>query len=167
MLHCRKLFVFVCVFNARKIQCMKSSNLLFQGMTAVKMFYFHFHTGFMDIQKESFSFDRKALDGSVKKKDKFPSPFHAVVEGEWDMTAIGVYREASWQNLPYPKSTPITCFSSATEQFEVLKLMGEIYIGQNQGYEYIHPYISTCISSRIIKGWLCLGHFKTNDFFSG
>ncbi len=98
-------------------------------MTAVKMFYFSFHTGFMDIQQSSLTFDKKSLDGSAMRKgDKFPSPFSTVLEVEWDLSSIGVFREASWQNLPYPKSSPIACFSSVTEQSEVIKLIGELVL---------------------------------------
>lgn len=115
-------------------------------MTAVKMFYLHIHTGFLDSGTTTFKFDRsvctlscivcvgmsnllcrKTLDGSpVKKQEKFPSPFHASLEVEWDKSeAGGVYREASWQNLPYPKASPLSCFSSVTEQEEVFKQFGE------------------------------------------
>ena len=70
---------------------------------------------------------RKTLDGSpVRKQDKFPSPFHADLDVEWEKsTTEGVYREASWQNLPYPKASPLSCFSSVTEQEEVLRQFGE------------------------------------------
>lgn len=68
---------------------------------------------------------RKELDGSsVKKQDKFPSPFHAILDVEWDKSGSGVYREASWQNLPYPKASPLSCFFTTTEQEEVLKQLG-------------------------------------------
>lgn len=81
---------------------------------------------------------RKNLDGSsVRKQDKFPSPFHATVEVEWDESAErGVYREASWQNLPYPKTSPLSCFSTLTEQEEVMKQLGKSRGegGEERGY---------------------------------
>ena len=81
----------------------------------------------MNIQQTSFAFDRKTLDGSsVRKKEKFPPPFQAVLDGEWDTSLPGVYQKASWLNLPYPKTSPLTCFSSVTEQGEVLKQLGEL-----------------------------------------
>ena len=61
----------------------------------------------------------------MKKQDKFTSPFRATVEVEWtratdDQTA---YNAASWQNLPYPKATPLTCFSSKVEEEETAKML--------------------------------------------
>lgn len=71
------------------------------------------------------SFFRKKLDGSaVRKQDKFPSPFQVILDVEWDKSGNGMYREASWQNLPYPKASPLTCFFTITEQEEVLKQLG-------------------------------------------
>ena len=72
-------------------------------------------------------YSRHDLDGSaVKKLEKFPSPFRVTLEVEWNYTdAEGVvYNAASWQNLPYPREKPLTCFYSQTEQEEVTKQLG-------------------------------------------
>ncbi len=76
---------------------------------------------------------RHDIDGSsVKKVDKFPSPFRVTLEVEWERESDTGHRAASWQNLPYPKATPLTCFSSRNEEQEVLKLLGD-------------PLINTCV----------------------
>ena len=69
---------------------------------------------------------RHDLDGSsVKKQDKFTSPFCVTMEVEWNRTPEdqAVYNAASWQNLPYPKATPSTCFSSRVEEEETAKML--------------------------------------------
>ena len=60
--------------------------------------------------------------------EKFPSPFRVTLEVEWERDSESVHRAASWQNLPYPKTTPLTCFSTRTEEQEVLKLIGEVIV---------------------------------------
>lgn len=70
---------------------------------------------------------RHDLDGSsVKKLEKFTSPFRVTVEVEWNRATDeeAVYNAASWQNLPYPKATPLTCFSSRVEEEEIKKMLG-------------------------------------------
>ena len=69
---------------------------------------------------------RHDLDGSsVKKQDKFTSPFRVTMEVEWNRNSEeqAVYNAASWQNLPYPKGNPSTCFSSRVEEEEIAKML--------------------------------------------
>ena len=71
-------------------------------------------------------FCRHDLDGSsVRKQDKFTSPFRVIVEVEWNRATAeqATYNAASWQNLPYPKATPLTCFSSKVEEEETAKML--------------------------------------------
>ena len=69
---------------------------------------------------------RHYLDGSsVKKQDKFTSPFRVILEVEWNRATEeqATYNAASWQNLPYPKAHPLTCFSSNVEEEETAKML--------------------------------------------
>jgi hypothetical protein len=69
---------------------------------------------------------RHDLDGSsVKKQDKFMSPFRVIMEVDWNPSSEdqAVYNAASWQNLPYPKANPSTCFSSRVEEEETAKML--------------------------------------------
>ena len=61
----------------------------------------------------------------MRKVDKFPDPFRVTLEVEWERVTDTNHGASSWQNLPYPKTTPLTCFSTRTEEQEVLKLIGK------------------------------------------
>ena len=39
---------------------------------------------------------------------------------------LSAERCASWENLPHPQDTPLTCFSSIEEQQSVLKEFGKL-----------------------------------------
>ncbi len=72
---------------------------------------------------------RSELDGSAaRKEDKFPAPFQAVLELQVvraKRSSEDKSRAISWQNLPHPRASPLTCFSSHVEEEEVLKQFGE------------------------------------------
>ena len=80
----------------------------------------------MDISYD-ITFYRNELDGSAtRKQEKFPSPFKVVIDikpvqyNSVDTSS----NDIAWQNLPHPKATPLTCFSTVQEQEEVINLFG-------------------------------------------
>ena len=73
--------------------------------------------------------NRSDLDGSsILNESKFPSPFKVIMSVGVDVSRQGLSAErcASWENLPHPQDTPLTCFSSIEEQQSVLKEFGKL-----------------------------------------
>ena len=73
--------------------------------------------------------NRSDLDGSsILNESKFPSPFKVIMSVGVDVSQQGLSAErcTSWQNLPHPQDTPLTCFSSIEEQQSVLKEFGKL-----------------------------------------
>ncbi len=93
---------------------------------------------------------REELDGSAARRtDKFPAPFQVIVEVEVnrsDRSGGDEGRTVSWQNLPHPRASPLTCFSSHVEEEEVLKQFGKWaggWTGRRLADGQVGRYIST------------------------
>ena len=70
---------------------------------------------------------RRELDGpAARKPGKFQAPFQVILDLEFNQSdgPISPGAAASWQNLPHPRASPLTCFSSHTEEQEVLRQYG-------------------------------------------
>ncbi|XP_019852858.1 PREDICTED: cyclin-G-associated kinase [Amphimedon queenslandica] len=93
------------------------------GMSAVKMFKFQIHTGFLSTKMTSLTLEKNELDGSaVKKTDRFPSSFKVLLN--FSVQEAVQNAGVAWQNLPHAQATPMTCFSTMEEQGDVFKLFG-------------------------------------------
>ncbi|CAI8034317.1 Cyclin-G-associated kinase [Geodia barretti] len=125
----------VIIHHIRAIPIGRKANL---GMTAVRMFQFQFHTGFVPPSSNTLNLERHELDGIVsKKEDRFPSPFQVLLGLEWDQSGEPCSPGISWQNLPHPTSSPLPAFSSLLEQEEIMK---QFYALKPQGSEEIHRF---------------------------
>eukprot|EP00731_Ephydatia_muelleri_P018322 Em0011g362a len=96
-----------------------------QGMSAVRLLRYQFHTGFVSPDTTIIAVERSDLDGTVaRNEDKYPGPFQLVL----DVCVLPTEMEgvdASWQNVTCAEATsfPLACFSSQSEQEDALRAL--------------------------------------------
>jgi cyclin G-associated kinase len=128
----------VIIHHIRAIPIGRKANL---GMTAVRMFQFQFHTGFIPPSSNTLTLERQELDGIVAKNEgRFPSPFQVLLGLEWDQSGEPCSPGISWQNLPHPTSSPLPAFSSLLEQEEIMKQFCDMSVGSQLPNVAFYPH---------------------------
>jgi cyclin G-associated kinase len=112
--------VIIIVYHVRG---MPGARVIHKGTTAVKMFQFQFHTGFVDSSSAQLTLKRDELDGALRNRSKFPNPFQMILDIEFIQqdTQPSQYcvDEISRETV-----TPLPCFSTMNEQQKTLEVYG-------------------------------------------
>ena len=111
-----------------------------QGMSAVRIIHFQFHTGFLSLDASNITVERygiqlcqnctvtfpsllrSELDGSVpRNEEKYPGPFQLILDISVVPSEAGEV-DACWRDLPCAsQGSPLACFSSHIEQEDALR----------------------------------------------
>ncbi|XP_062509275.1 cyclin-G-associated kinase-like isoform X2 [Corticium candelabrum] len=107
------------------VRGMPGARVIHKGTTAVKMFQFQFHTGFVDSHTTQITLTKDKLDGALRNDSKFPDPFQVIFDVQF-LHAEAQQSARVWDNLPRETTTPLPCFSTVSEQQKALEVYGHL-----------------------------------------
>ncbi|XP_077981164.1 cyclin-G-associated kinase-like [Glandiceps talaboti] len=92
-------------------------------VTAIKMFQFQFHTGFIASGQTRLRLNKYDLDGT-EQPDKYPELFQVILEVNVTNSEAQSIHTIPWKNFETKRLNPKLCFSSQEEQDQVNREFG-------------------------------------------
>ncbi|XP_038056283.1 cyclin-G-associated kinase-like isoform X2 [Patiria miniata] len=94
-------------------------------VTAMKMFQFQFHAGFVPVGSQTIQFSKYDVD-LMEQPDKFPDLFNVTLRIEFLDRTAKPDKEPPWATFETQRITPKYCFSNKEEQDSVVSQFGHM-----------------------------------------